>query len=119
MKKAIYFMLAVFLMSVAPAMVHAGENVESMSIEEKIAKKMKRLTSELKLTEEQVEQVSALLSVRLRKRKAIIAGQMAKLEAASKDSLTQIQAVLTDKQKTKYAKINGEWEEKEMKSSRK
>lgn len=116
MKKFVYLTLAIFLMSTVPAVVYANKNMESMSISEKVEKKMKKLTNELKLTEEQAGQVKALLVVTLTKEEAIRAGQKRKLEAVKKDSFAQIQSVLTDNQKTKYAEIDKEWEKKDKKS---
>lgn len=123
MKKIVYFLVVVFLLSVTPAMARcsfcAFGDKGSMSIEEKVAKKMEKMTGTLELTEEQAAQVEVLVTEKLTKKKAIWDAKMTEIKAAKEDYSTKIQAVLTDEQKVKYDAMKADYHKGSMKGSMK
>jgi len=117
MKKGIYLIIAAFLMSATPAMVYACPWMDSASIEEKVAKKMEKLTSKLALTEEQAAQIEVLVTEKLTKKKAIWKAKMAEIKVVKEEYSTKTQAVLTDEQKVKYDEMKAAWKKGSMKGS--
>jgi len=119
MKKAIYLVIAVFLVIAVPAMVHACPGMDSMSIEDKVSKKMEKLTKKLALTEEQAAEIKTLVTEKLTKKKAIWEAKIAEIKTVKEGYSAKIQAVLTDEQKTKYDEMKQEWSKGSMKGSMK
>jgi len=119
MKKIIYLLTAVFVLSAVP--VYAGCEFcrfkMSTYSEDWLAKKMEKMTGSLGLTEEQVPQMEALIKEKVEKKKAIFEESSGKIKAVKEEYSAKIQALLTDDQKVKYEEMKAEWKKGSMKGS--
>lgn len=113
MKKAVYLLTAVFVLSATQAMAHCGmcalDKKGSTTVEDKVAKKLEKLTNKLSLTDEQAADAKVLLTEKYTKKKAIKEAKRAELDAVGEEYSGKLEALLTEDQKPAYAEMKAEW----------
>jgi len=123
MKRSTYLLTVLLLLCAVPVFAHCGmcgfDKKGSMSTEDRVAKKMEKMTAGLGLTEEQIPQVENLITEKLDKKKAIKDTMRKEMDAVREEFSANIKALLTDEQKEKYEAMVADWKKGSKKGSMK
>ncbi len=111
MKKIMYALVAVMLFSAVPVYANCGMcplDKGSMSTEDRVAKKMEKMTEKLGLSDEQAVKIKVLITEKMEMKKAIKAQMHEQMKMLTEEFSGQIKAILTDEQKVKFEEMRKE-----------
>ncbi len=124
MKKFIFVLVALVMLTTAPAFAHCGKcgigdekghekggmkgEMTDASKGEMADKRIKKLTKQLDLSPEQAKQVEALMDTKMEKKKAIHEEVEKKMEAIREEYKAGLKSILTPEQLVKYESLKDE-----------